>query len=310
MTEEQFAFVQPDIISYHHPCPDGTSCTILLREKWPDVDFVPHIHGKVDMLTDEKEMEKVNGKIILCVDWCPNVEQLLRLARHARKITIVDHHITAVDVANEIMRRTDICVKCAPIDFNLSYSSPCASVIVFELLNGKKAPRPEWLRAIDLYDTGKFDLMTEQAKHYHKGLTRDLAKLDEQRRKPREEIEQLGQQYLEHDKKEIQSALEHFEYKLLTVKYKTYNMGYVPFSNAGAIQMCAETFFQDKQHGKVDILAFRFVTSNGMDFKLRRPPHSTLDLGRFAAQYKSGGHKEAAGIQIANRELYLPDILE
>ena len=98
-----FEWGDPEVVSFHSPCPDGTACEILVREIWPGVTLVPYTHGKTSL--DEKSIAQKN---VWCLDWCPKYDVLLRLASVVRQLVVVDHHPTALDTVAELERKQAI----------------------------------------------------------------------------------------------------------------------------------------------------------------------------------------------------------
>ena len=90
---------------------------------------------------------------------------------------------------------------------------------------------------------------------------------------------------------------------------QTYEVAQLSIPCDKMTQYVADTFFATPRF--VSFLAMRMIVSHTIvDFKLRRPPGSALDLAKLAQCYVSGGgHSTAACIQLHPSNESLPDVL-
>lgn len=85
-----------DMVIYHGPsCPDGIG-SLYCAKKFlgPDIEIIMCRAG-------DEPKGKFNGKKILFVDLCPGFEFINKITKIAKKITILDHHKSAVDMYKE-----------------------------------------------------------------------------------------------------------------------------------------------------------------------------------------------------------------
>jgi hypothetical protein len=78
---------KPDLCIYHGGCDDGFAAAWAIWKRWPDIEFVPGIYGK--------EPPIVEGKRVLMVDFSYKRDVLEEMSAWAVDITILDHHKTA-----------------------------------------------------------------------------------------------------------------------------------------------------------------------------------------------------------------------
>jgi uncharacterized protein len=90
---------------YHHPCPDGLTAAVIVREAW-EGQIECHGMGYYD------EPPDVTGRHVIMVDFSLKRPALLEMAESARTILILDHHETAqkelVDLPNNIVAVFDM----------------------------------------------------------------------------------------------------------------------------------------------------------------------------------------------------------
>jgi len=77
---------KPDICIYHGGCDDGFGAAWSVWRKWPDVQFVPGVYGKLPPV-------ETRGKNILMVDFSYKRDVLEKLPFN--NLVILDHHKTA-----------------------------------------------------------------------------------------------------------------------------------------------------------------------------------------------------------------------
>lgn len=302
----------------HYPCPDGEAAKIILRDKFGAQFPVKHYtHGMITV--DESWAAQFKGQRLLCVDWCPSsVQGVLFLAKAAKELTIIDHHQSALAIVND--------EKSLPQNVRLIVQSPkpAASTALFHFLYAARGEEknkqteegvPEWLRIIDLHDTGQPMTADEQA--VHAGLTDDLDNLDEQRQKPVKELLERGKFLVEKYRPMVaQSIISKAEMRALNVQGGgRLGIAYVDVPHEKFIHETNKSFWNSPYAHRVDILAIRFSLLNSRtDFKLRRPPSSQFDLASFAQEFaktipgaSGGGHAAAAGLQLPNSPKFIPD---
>lgn len=76
---------KPDVCIYHHPCNDGFAAAWVVKQKWPDVEFIGRNYGQT--------APEVAGKNVLIVDFSYSASVLERM--EAESIILLDHHKSA-----------------------------------------------------------------------------------------------------------------------------------------------------------------------------------------------------------------------
>ena len=88
---------KPDICIYHGGCDDGFGAAWAVWRKWPDIEFVPGYHGKPIF----SARTQFAGKHLLFVDFSLKREAMAALVSgdlegaNAASIVVIDHHKTA-----------------------------------------------------------------------------------------------------------------------------------------------------------------------------------------------------------------------
>lgn len=290
-----------DVALAHHPCPDGESCKLLLRDlRGSTFPVRAYTHGVTDLT---KDLPSFNGLRVLFIDCCPTKEVLPKLAEVAKHVLVLDHHKTALPLTAMVLPKNVRVVVESP--------EPCSSAYFFRLINGPNTKMPEWLRVVDLVDTGKAGSMSDADLDLHAGLTDDIDALDSTRRLSEIELVKRGH-FLrtKHRPAVAQAVVNKAEIKTLTILKSTYQVAYVNLPHEKYVlpiqQLFWSTVSTSKQ--KVDVLALRLNLASGCtDFKLRRPPTSSFDLSALASVYGGGGHAGAAGIQLPDNPSFIPD---
>jgi len=78
---------RPDICIYHGGCDDGFAAAWAVWKRWPDIEFMPGVYGK--------PAPDVTGKRVLMVDFSYKRDVLESMGAVSSDITILDHHKTA-----------------------------------------------------------------------------------------------------------------------------------------------------------------------------------------------------------------------
>lgn len=81
---------QPDIIIYHYPCRDGFAAAWACWKRFGDApEYFPTNYGKPP--------PDVTGKHVLIVDFSYKRDVLIEVAKSAKSVIVLDHHLTAKD---------------------------------------------------------------------------------------------------------------------------------------------------------------------------------------------------------------------
>ena len=87
------SYIQPEevnLIIYHSNCPDGFGAAYSAWRRLGDqAEYCPMNHN--DPFPD------VDGKVVACVDICFSRERMEELRKRAKKLVVLDHHVTAME---------------------------------------------------------------------------------------------------------------------------------------------------------------------------------------------------------------------
>lgn len=79
--------MEPDLCIYHGNCDDGFGAAWAIWRRWPTCQFVPGFYGK--------PLPDVTGRRVLFVDFSPPIDWIFEHSFKARFLVIIDHHKTA-----------------------------------------------------------------------------------------------------------------------------------------------------------------------------------------------------------------------
>lgn len=121
------------LVIYHGgSCFDGFCSAWLFKQAYPDAEFVAAQHG--DAPPD------VAGRRVVVVDFSYKLDAMLKMAREAESLTVLDHHKTAVE---ELAGLHIACAKCPPF-VNLTVGKS-GGRLAWEYLYGNMELPAEWL---------------------------------------------------------------------------------------------------------------------------------------------------------------------
>ena len=145
----------PDICIYHSPCVDGFTAAWAIRQRWPDIEFYPGVHGE--------SPPDVTGKNVLFVDFSYKQPVLLKMAEQANHIVVLDHHKSAMEdlrpfnceeIKGEPLEFADGCKYCLEAKFDMDRSG---ALLAWEYAF-PDVPAPSLVRHVSDRDLWKFDL--------------------------------------------------------------------------------------------------------------------------------------------------------
>jgi oligoribonuclease NrnB/cAMP/cGMP phosphodiesterase (DHH superfamily) len=282
--------VVPDVGVVHYPCPDGLACELLMKDVFgKEFPVLPYQHGVTQL--DASWMSMFKGKKVWIADWYfASTEPLVELSRIAQSVTIWDHHLSAKVVNDQV-----IPLKLSNVTVTLADSQPCGAVMLFKHLYPNEKALPSWLRIIDLHDTGRFKEMTLIDQRIHAALTDDLKLMNERRKMKDTDLEKIGATILEAREKEIAKILP--ATFVPTVQkfhmFGEYSVVYLDLQVESLIKGVTEQFWHRFPNiCEILILRKKMIPSSDhktgefiVDFKLRHPPNSDLDLRDIATEY-------------------------
>jgi uncharacterized protein len=88
-----------DFVIYHDFCSDGTACLWIIEDFCNSkTTYIPIGSGQINRLTDENIIEKFSGKNVIFADIIPTKEQFNILKKNCHFVTIIDHHLSSLNV--------------------------------------------------------------------------------------------------------------------------------------------------------------------------------------------------------------------
>src|SRR5579862_8758569 len=163
-------FREIEIAYVHAPCSDGYASAAVLHAVHPKIEIRLYIHGISKVTPDD-----VRGKQVAFVDCCPADQGgrpvLKELVAASKTMTVVDHHPSTWD---QLVRNGWSDEKSRPANLKVFLDRTekvAASLMVWRLLHGEAAEPPSWLINIARFDVGEFDVMTDDERALHCGLT-------------------------------------------------------------------------------------------------------------------------------------------
>lgn len=117
------------LIIYHADCRDGFCAAWVARKYYPDAEFVPAFYGT--------EPPDCTGKIVFMLDFSYPEAQMRRVISECRKLTVLDHHKTALATLTNIVAPEK--------DYQMRFDTEKSGArLTWEWFNGAKTAAP-WL---------------------------------------------------------------------------------------------------------------------------------------------------------------------
>lgn len=267
--------VKKILVIYHADCPDGFGAAYSAWKKFGDsADYLPAFH--------KTEPPDVTGKDVYTLDYCYPEEIMERIMRQANKVVVIDHHVT-----NEAT--TKLATEHV---FDNSHSGAVLSWKYFH----PGSTVPLFLRYVEDKDLWKFALPESNAASFWLvNLQRDFSVWDRiiadfEDKTIRDsyiaEGRRIETQMMKVVADRVSDAREVlFEgYKTLIIETSVYHS---EVGNALAKKLPPIGIVWSEKNGKISVS----LRSDG-----------TVDVAKLAQKYGGGGHKAAAGFELATRE--------
>jgi len=260
----------------HGFCADGFTAAWVVWKYFGDgnVDFHAASHGNPPPEVDERD--------VYIVDFSYPRPIIEAMARHARKLTVIDHHITAAQDLEGLIRNDGI------VD-GVFDMEKAGCLLTWEWFFKDKQP-PQALLAVNDRDLWKFG--RPWTREIFSALTSypyDFAIWDTMMNDDR--LESLRQDGIALERKqqkdiaEIIAAGSH----LITIAGHT-----VPACNVPSIWASDAGHIMAQDH---PFAACFWIDGNNIAFSLRSTPDG-LDVSEIAKQFGGGGHRHAAGFKL------------
>lgn len=272
-----------DVVIHHSPCDDGHAAAALFYHRNPTV-ILHGLHPKDELLTPETRA-MIQGKNVVFVDIAFSRDVMTEAATIARKIVILDHHIT-----NQTALENFALPNLRTV-FVMDFAGCC---LAWRFLHeGEAIPAPIWF--IGLKDVWRHENVP-QALYFTTAFVRPISwegwipyltdpSLTERT------IEQ-GRVIYEYQRSVLKTMMEKVEY----TTWRGYRMAIVnvPFpwiSDIGAM-MC------ETEPDRTIAVVWNKPVTGPFSVSLRTHNPDGPDVAQIAQEFKGGGHKHGAGLRL------------
>lgn len=298
---------KPDICIYHGNCDDGFGAAWAIWKRWGnEIAYVPGVYGN--------PLPGVAGKHVLFVDFSAKRAEIDAMAQVAKSIVILDHHKTAeadlspfkINFSDGVMRVEDVpdlLRGCSELDrpaiiagFDMNQSG---AVMAWDFAHGIECndPPPTFLAYIQDRDLWRFAFgdRTRQFSAALRTYPMTFETWDALATKPDELVEQ-GAIVLKAHQANIA--------KFIADAYQDDVGGHtVPVVNVPYHYASDTAHALLKAFPSAPFTACWFRRGDGMIQYSLRSEDSRLDVSEIAKKFGGGGHRNAAGYQVAQQRI-------
>ena len=260
---------------YHGLCADGfTAAWVVWKFYEGDVDFHAASHGEAP--------PEVDGREVYIVDFSYSRPVIEAMARHTRKLTVIDHHVTAAQELEGLIRND------GTVD-GIFDMNKAGCLLTWEWFFKDKAPPPALL-AVNDRDLWRFELpWTREVFMAMTSYPYDFAVWDTLMEPDRfESLRQDGVTLERKQQKDIAEIIAVGSH-LITIAGHT-----VPACNVPSIWASDAAHIMAQGH---PFAACFWIDGEKIAFSLRSTPDG-IDVSEIAKQFGGGGHKHAAGFKL------------
>jgi oligoribonuclease NrnB/cAMP/cGMP phosphodiesterase (DHH superfamily) len=265
------------LLIYHGNCQDGFGAAwAVWKRHGDDFDYHPGIH--------QEPPPDVSGRRVVIADFAYPAEIMRELNLTARRITIIDHHISA---AKELQPLLDSGEIDGIFDMNKS-----GAMLTWEWFHpGQKPPRLlEYIQDRDLY---RFDLPDSRA--ISSALfshPQEFQLWDELMASDLEQLRQDGIAIERKHRRDLQKCIDSGvrRMRIAGMDVPAINLPFTMSSDAGNILSQGEPF-----------AVSYWETAELVVFSLRSAENG-MDVSEIARSFGGGGHKRAAGFRLTHEE--------
>lgn len=263
---------------YHGNCSDGFGAAIAVKTALGDaVEFYAGTH--------QQAPPDVENRDVIIVDFSYKREVLITMAKQAKSILILDHHVSAekdlVDLPDNVT---------AIFDMNRS-----GAVMAWEYFHPEKAI-PALLLHIQDRDLWRFELEgTREIMAAISSYSQDFALWETFIDSDLDHLRQDGRAIERKHMKDVNALISSFSYRMVIAGYD------VPVLNAPGL------FSSDVGHimGKNEPFAACYWDIEKKRIFSLRSEEKGIDVAEIAVQFGGGGHKHAAGFSVPFADLAL-----
>lgn len=273
-----------DVVIHHSPCDDGHAAAALFFFKDNTV-VLCGMHPKDDPITPDME-SMVTGKNVVLVDIAFSAEKLSQLSAWARKVVVLDHHITNKQALESIS------ITNLRTVFTMDVAGVC---LAYQFLYPASNTMPSALWYIGLKDVWKHE-QNENALHFTTAFVRPTTWagwypfiIDNQ--VVVDEIIKEGRAVYKYQQFVIRTMMEKVEY----TSWRGYRMAIVnvpfPFISDIGAAMC------EMEPERTIAVIWNKPATGPFSVSLRSHNPLGPNIEQIALEFKGGGHVHGAGLR-------------
>lgn len=292
-----------DIIVYHDRCSDGTACKWIIKKySKPTVKYIPVVSGQIHTI----DVEDFNNKTVIFADIVPTIEQFNYMIHNCKFLTVIDHHLSSLNVFQDYLNREKTAVKIVSPKYSIRIDmTKSACQLVWDYFH-LKLERPWMINYIGDRDLYKFEL--EFSKEINAAMFNlnliNMSGLDAMLKYTDPDFCELlekGSEYLTKERKKCIECTKLAIKSLLHVNDKTYNIWSLncPSELRSSVgNYLCETNFSD--HTSPDFTLLWRLNPENTEYWISLRGIGKYDLDSIAKELDpgGGGHFDAAGLTL------------
>ena len=304
-----------DCVIYHNPCSDGTASAWVVKYFNPEVELIPCFAGK----SPKNETSFFTDKNVVFVDIYPPNDYLIKLAKVAKYIIILDHHESNYRKFFQI--EDSMLLKNVQIHFDNSRSGCMIAWDYFS--KTKQSQRPWFINYIGDRDLWTWKL--ENSKEINNALYEDnhlttdgLNKLyDSIQNSPETDLLKTfatrGAEITEFKNKLIDTTIKYYAMPCL---YKKDGKTYEVWMYTGRVDISSEVgnklmSINICDQIKPDFTVYwRYDSVSKQYWLSMRSTENGVDVSKICEKYGGGGHRNASGCSLSGdlilEEIFVP----
>lgn len=265
------------ICIYHGNCPDGFgSAWAIWNVYGSSFEYIPFLYGKQFDL--DELCKKISDCDLFLTDFSFKKNVMLKLKECANSITLIDHHITAIEDLSDLDIEKSL-------DINKS-----GSVLTWEFFH-KNEKVPLFLKYIQDRDLWKFEL--PNSKEITTALLSyeyDFHVWDKLYNKPIDTLILEGGALYRKHMKDVNELIKTTKTRVDLLEYN------IPIANAPYCY--ASDICNIMAQGEPFAISYYIRNDGKINFSLRSNNETGVDVSEIAKQFGGGGHKHASGFEV------------
>lgn len=277
------------VIIYHEvkkgiPCPDGQAAAWIAHKVYPEAEIIGCVYG--DPLPEEID----DGEKVIIVDFSFPTQLLESLADRGCKLTVIDHHKTALEnlstLSDRILQRFDM--------------EECGATLTWKYFFPDQ-PYPHFLLYVRDRDLWQHQLPMTHEIHAAIGhIGRSFALYDSFEHLSQEQLQaafgNLGAKLLEEKRSKVELIAAHAEMYVISTPEAKYTVPGVILRFDGSEDYLVSDICDRLYTHLYPTAEFVFCSTSEHTISLRsNKDESNFDVSAIAKYFGGGGHRNAAG---------------